>query len=52
MRGACKSEVKVDGTACFLIGSDNSYKKLFGVFRFTIQYLKFCVCFTADAFSI
>ena len=50
-KDACESEVKVDGTANFLVGQI-SHRKSFGVFRSAVHYMKFCVCFTADAFSV
>ena len=46
-----ESEVKVDGTAYFLVGQI-SHRKSFGAFRSAVHYMKFCVCFTAGAFSV
>ena len=48
-KDACESEVKVDGTANFLVGQI-SHRKSFGVFRSAVHYMKACVCYTADAF--
>ena len=31
-------------------GANNSHRKLFGVFRSAVHYMKACVCYTADAF--
>ena len=34
------------------LGANNSHRKSFGAFRSAVHYMKFCVCCTADAFSI